>query len=245
MVCADYPNGGIKIYKFKDINGNGVQDNGEGGMSAVFKIVGDNGWSTSVSTDSYGKTNPEVIYVPFGAVYTITETVASGYYATTQNPQTVWIKEVLASQCPYTACARNVNLKFGNSPKQTTTTTIATTTTKATTTTCRTTTTMPTTTTCPTTTTTTHATTTTTSTSSTTTTLCGNLKVFKFNDYNGNGVWEGPAVDTKYIFGLAGDIPVVGDWNGDGRTKIGVFRNGIWYLDFNGNRVSGRLRPAT
>lgn len=178
MACADYPNGGISIYKFKDLNGNGVQDNGEGGMIAVFKIVGDNGWATSVSTDSYGKTNPAVIYVPFGAVYTITENVPSGYYVTTQNPQTVWIKEVLPSECHYTACARNVNLKFGNMLKQTTTTTIATTTTKATTTTttskpCPTTTKCTTTTTQPTTT-TTKATTTTcsTTTSMPTTTTC-------------------------------------------------------------------------
>jgi len=27
----------------------------------------------------------------------------------------------------------------------------------------------------------------------------------------------------------------VGDWNGDGRAKLGVFRNGTWYLDYNGN----------
>ena len=31
-----------------------------------------------------------------------------------------------------------------------------------------------------------------------------------------------------------GDIPVVGDWNGDGTTKIGLFRKGIWYLDVDG-----------
>ena len=36
---------------------------------------------------------------------------------------------------------------------------------------------------------------------------------------------------------MAGDIPVVGDWNGDGKTKIGVFRNGSWYLDANGNNT--------
>ena len=34
---------------------------------------------------------------------------------------------------------------------------------------------------------------------------------------------------------MAGDIPVVGDWNGSGTTKIGVFRNGVWYLDTNGD----------
>ena len=35
---------------------------------------------------------------------------------------------------------------------------------------------------------------------------------------------------------MAGDIPVVGNWNGsaDGKSKIGVFRNGTWYLDYPG-----------
>ncbi len=49
--------------------------------------------------------------------------------------------------------------------------------------------------------------------------------------------WQGPGSDTKVInFGLAGDIPVVGDWDGDvnGTTNIGVFRNGTWYLDTDG-----------
>jgi len=30
--------------------------------------------------------------------------------------------------------------------------------------------------------------------------------------------------------GDPGDIPVAGDWNGDGYTTLGVVRNGIWYL---------------
>jgi len=31
---------------------------------------------------------------------------------------------------------------------------------------------------------------------------------------------------------------VVGDWNGDGRTKVGVFRDGFfWVLDTNGNQI--------
>ncbi|MBE0576913.1 MAG: hypothetical protein IH613_13585 [Desulfuromonadales bacterium] len=54
-------------------------------------------------------------------------------------------------------------------------------------------------------------------------------------DANGNGAWD-PDTDTVYAnFGQAGDLPVVGDWNGDGVLQIGVFRNGIWYLDANGN----------
>ena len=36
-------------------------------------------------------------------------------------------------------------------------------------------------------------------------------------------------------FGQAGDLPAAGDWNGDGKAKVGVFRNGTWYLDYNGN----------
>jgi hypothetical protein len=35
-----------------------------------------------------------------------------------------------------------------------------------------------------------------------------------------------------------GDVPVVGDWNGDGRTKVGIFRGGnTWLLDYNGDGV--------
>jgi hypothetical protein len=57
-------------------------------------------------------------------------------------------------------------------------------------------------------------------------------------DTNGNGLWES-GVDTKRQFGMANDIPVTGDWNGDGTIDIGVFRNindvGYWYLDSNGS----------
>ena len=35
-----------------------------------------------------------------------------------------------------------------------------------------------------------------------------------------------------------GDVPVVGDWDGTGTSKIGVFRNGVWFLDTNGNGAS-------
>lgn len=56
-------------------------------------------------------------------------------------------------------------------------------------------------------------------------------------DYNGNGVWDGPPADRIINLGQAGDIPVVGDWNGDGRDKIGVFRNGTWIIDYDGDGV--------
>jgi hypothetical protein len=58
-------------------------------------------------------------------------------------------------------------------------------------------------------------------------------------DYNGNGVWNGASVDRQYNFGISGDIPVTGDWNSDGKTEIGVFRNSthLFYLDYSGNGV--------
>jgi PKD repeat protein len=43
-------------------------------------------------------------------------------------------------------------------------------------------------------------------------------------------------VNPAYTFrGVSGWISVVGDWNGDGKTKIGVYKEGMWYLDWNGN----------
>lgn len=40
-----------------------------------------------------------------------------------------------------------------------------------------------------------------------------------------------PAVGRAF---QVGDVPVLGDWNGDGTTKIGLFRKGTWYLDLDG-----------
>jgi uncharacterized membrane protein len=57
-------------------------------------------------------------------------------------------------------------------------------------------------------------------------------------DYNGNGQWDGPEDDRLFFFGgEKDDVPVVGDWNGDGTSKAGVFREGFqWILDSNGNQ---------
>ncbi len=43
--------------------------------------------------------------------------------------------------------------------------------------------------------------------------------------------------DLKYIFGTPGAIPVAGDFLGDGRTLMGVFIDGEWFIDVNGNGV--------
>jgi len=56
-------------------------------------------------------------------------------------------------------------------------------------------------------------------------------------DYNGNREWDPDSGDVSFWFGTNGDLPIAGDWNGDGIDEIGVFRNGPWYLDYNGNRL--------
>jgi hypothetical protein len=57
-------------------------------------------------------------------------------------------------------------------------------------------------------------------------------------DTNGTEGWQ--SGDSIISFGVAGDIPIVGDWNGDRIDDVGVvrFENGnlTWYLDSNGIR---------
>jgi hypothetical protein len=53
-------------------------------------------------------------------------------------------------------------------------------------------------------------------------------------DANGNGTYDGTAGgDYEFPFGgLLGDVPLVGDWTGDGVSKVGMFRDGFfWVLD--------------
>jgi len=64
-------------------------------------------------------------------------------------------------------------------------------------------------------------------------------------DRNGNGHWDGRLTDKRLgPFGAKGDLPVVGDWDGTGKVRIGVYRpsTGMWYLDLNGN---GKLDNCT
>jgi hypothetical protein len=59
-------------------------------------------------------------------------------------------------------------------------------------------------------------------------------------DSNASYLYDvGDEVITGYAgpFSLAsqpGDIPVTGDWNGDGHEKAGIFRHGYWILDSDG-----------
>jgi hypothetical protein len=55
-------------------------------------------------------------------------------------------------------------------------------------------------------------------------------------DFDGNGKWGGCGAgqpDRCLPIGLSSDIPLVGDWSGSGKAKVGVFRSsdGMFYLD--------------
>ena len=61
----------------------------------------------------------------------------------------------------------------------------------------------------------------------------GNLGVFSgvywyldMYDTGTFGVGDGP-----FTFGFAGATPVVGDWDGSGKTELGVYNQGTWWLD--------------
>ena len=57
-----------------------------------------------------------------------------------------------------------------------------------------------------------------------------------FFDLNGNYEWDSRGDDSA-SFGSATDLPVIGDWNGDGADDIGVWRpdSSTFFLDANGN----------
>lgn len=42
-------------------------------------------------------------------------------------------------------------------------------------------------------------------------------------------------IDHVFRYGTDGDMAIAGDWTGTGVTTIGVFRQGVWYLDVDGD----------
>jgi hypothetical protein len=48
-------------------------------------------------------------------------------------------------------------------------------------------------------------------------------------------------IDHVFHFGQPVDVPVAGDWNGDGIRQIGIFNDGEWVLDSDGD---GRFTEA-
>jgi hypothetical protein len=51
-----------------------------------------------------------------------------------------------------------------------------------------------------------------------------------WNLNNAAGGWN--RASTYTIFGLSTDLPCAGDFNGDGKTDIAIFRNGTWYIAY-------------
>ena len=49
------------------------------------------------------------------------------------------------------------------------------------------------------------------------------------------GKMRSDLIDHVFQYGTKGDIAVTGDWNGDGIYTIGIFRNGVWFLDMDGD----------
>ena len=59
-------------------------------------------------------------------------------------------------------------------------------------------------------------------------------------DANNDGAWSGPTIDRRINFGVLGGTtaqPVVGDWQADGIDDVGVYFNGNWEVDFDGDGV--------
>jgi hypothetical protein len=49
------------------------------------------------------------------------------------------------------------------------------------------------------------------------------------------GKMRSDVIDHVFEYGTKGDRAVVGDWNGDGIYTIGIFRDGAWFLDMDGD----------
>jgi len=61
--------------------------------------------------------------------------------------------------------------------------------------------------------------------------------IFRNVDYCGCRVYNS-STNRFYTYGQAGDLPVVGDWDSSGNPpKIGIFRQGLWVLDYDGDNT--------
>ena len=49
--------------------------------------------------------------------------------------------------------------------------------------------------------------------------------------------WHVATPNQSTMFGNATDLPVIGDWDGSGKRRIGIYRAGTWILDINGDGI--------
>jgi len=50
-----------------------------------------------------------------------------------------------------------------------------------------------------------------------------------------DGKMRSDVIDHVFQYGTKNDQAVTGDWNGDGIKTVGIFRNGVWFLDMDGD----------
>ena len=51
-------------------------------------------------------------------------------------------------------------------------------------------------------------------------------------------LWHIASPIQSTVFGNATDLPIAADWDGSGRKRVGIFRNGTWILDINGDGIN-------
>ncbi len=49
------------------------------------------------------------------------------------------------------------------------------------------------------------------------------------------GAVRSDLIDHVFLYGWGGDVPIAGDWTGEGQEMIGIFRDGQWRLDLTGD----------
>ncbi len=58
------------------------------------------------------------------------------------------------------------------------------------------------------------------------------------------GTPRADVIDHVFFFGRKRDVSISGDWNGDGIAAIGVFRNGLWQVDQDGDGRYTKKDPS-
>jgi subtilisin family serine protease len=70
------------------------------------------------------------------------------------------------------------------------------------------------------------------------------IGVFKDGQWSLRNTNNAGSPDITALFGIAGDLPVVGDWNNDGVDTIGLYRNGLFFLSDSNTSPNVDYNPA-